>query len=322
MMIGGSSYEDNRVTVTLDKDIYVDGSDNDGITDNDVDAYGPGGSGYGFSLNYSTSGIHTAKITSTDLSNNSVSQLFNVTVWMSEEEADEIGVPWYNIFPFNDSGFNSFYLDYTVDIGSAGHVVLNADRYAEAPEELVGDEYMTPGDNVSTKLYIDMLNSVMYSTFTGGSVCTGPEYFQPIYPTTREGYNYTLLSFFCYLDNICGMNTGVALCDNMHFAPQIYRYGPEEEGLVIGPLSSQTMSVLVRDPNNDNITVKWYVDGELNKTTVLGSHGGSDSLIFYGTWTNLGGHNIVVEASDPTNSTDLDLYNWQTSHHWYIDVHI
>ena len=221
-----------------------------------------------------------------------------------------------------------------VNLGSS-YVSLNADRYAGVDwcEEGVGDEYMTPGNGVDESgeySDYDKLQEVMYGSFYS-SPCMGGEWFQPIKGTTSVGYNYTFLSYMYYLGNVCGIGlkegpwfngTG-----NINFAPQLYDYWPEVESLTIPYSSAMSFSALARDPNAENFTMKWYVDGNLTRTTQMSGtmcpfscNGGLDGYTFVGTPSNIGMHEIRVEVADLANSTDLDAYNWQTYHIWHLNV--
>jgi len=319
LMLG---YNDTAVNVSVD--VNNDGS---------IEQTTYGGDYIPFTGSFNASGERQIKLTATDLSGNNATTFVNATVFITEEEVDAIAVPWYNYFPFNDQGCEDFDLDVDVNLGSS-YVSLNADRYAgvDLCEESVGDEYMTPGNGVDDSgeySDYDKLMEVMYGSFYS-SPCMGPEWFQPIRGTTAIGYNYTFLSYFYYLGNVCGIGlkegpwfngTG-----NINFAPQIYDYEPGSDSLIIPYTSSQTFSILARDPNADNFTVKWYVDGNLTKTTQMSGaswpsyNGGTDGYTFIGNSGNIGMHEIRVELADLANSTDLDPYNWQTSRTWHLYV--
>jgi hypothetical protein len=277
-----------------------------------------------------TSGEKQIKLTATDLSGNNASTFVNATVFITEQEAMNIGVPWYNYFPFNDQGCEDFDLNIDVNLGSS-YVSLNADRYAGVDwcEEGVGDEYMTPGNGVDESgeySDYDKLQEVMYGSFYS-SPCMGPEWFQPIKGTTSVGYNYTFLSYMYYLGNVCGIGLAEGPwfngTGNINFAPQIYAYEPEPESLTIPYTSAISFSALARDPNAGNFTMKFYVDGNLTWTRNFPSgyyNGGIDSYTFIGSPSNIGMHEIRVEVADLNNSIDLDPYNWQTSHVWHLYV--
>jgi len=288
---------DYTINVSIDKDILTDGDDNDTITDNDVDYLVPGGSAVSANITYDSSGSYTARFKVTDVSGNSDYEDKEITVYISEDEADVIAYPIYEMFGLTLEIF--FKHNYETTIGtSSPNIFLEADRFNWGSE--IGDEYMTPGDNIhseddsnSEEDQIAGLNAVLYSTIGGTGGCKGPEYLKPIYPSTAKEYNNTLAGFLTYLYCVCGHTPSGPSCNWQNFAPVIADYEPKTN-----PNNNQEFEILARDPNNDNVTCSWYVDNNFQSA-------GSCSWTYSG---DPSGHSIKAVASDIYNATSEKIW--------------
>lgn len=310
----GMGVPDEDINVSVDKE-----------PDAEMDITGLyGGSWMNFTTSFNESGNYQMEVIATDLSGNIATSIINVNVFVTEEEANAIAIPWYNAFNFNDT-FGIFLMEnYDLDLGRM-YFSLNADRYAEAPEEQIGDEYLTPGNNDSLlDSQIQECYEVTYGAFGSANTCQGPEYFEPIYGTTLEGYNYTLLNFFCFYSMVCESGASPersGICNTMNFAPQIYDYLPKDYSAVISSSGSKTYQIITRDANKDPINATWYVDDEIVEVDEFSAgEGGSASFVFTGYPVRQLAYKVEVIVEDPAHTEDLDEYNWQKYRKWIVWV--
>ncbi len=172
MELGILEGADDTLTVIIDKDITED-SDNDTIEDNDADYEVDGGTLMYVNLTYNSSGSYTARFTVMDGTGNTDSEDVNITVYISEEEADNISKQAYSdILGISVASFT----------GDLFGISRTWDRYNAVA--LVGDEYLTEND-------IDEGDKNTINYFA----CSQYPYFIIIDPTTAETYNSTIRSF-------------------------------------------------------------------------------------------------------------------------------
>jgi len=189
-----SGVPDANIIVKVDKDIATDGPDADIITDNDADISGFG-SNQEVNLTYDTSGVYTARFTATDLSGNSASVDKNITVWITEDDADAIATPYYTtLCQLDESGELRY--DYTVTLGKPSpDVTTSLDMYT--PIDFggfeVGHEYNTLMDGLTSLGYTAITN-VQY-------VNTNPEWVIAINSTTAADFESQLRNYFIWLEN-------------------------------------------------------------------------------------------------------------------------
>ena len=237
---------------------------------------------------------------------------------LENNEIDDIAIPLYTYFDLNDNApFNLTIDEFTFIGGTMPSLFFYADRYTE--DEMVGDEYMDENADLTEEEARASLE-LTYGSTSDPFYCAS-EFFLPIYPTTATGYENTLVGHFCFLENICNfLSTGNSECSDP-YAAQIYDHSPK-----INPsipyISSQTFSVIARDVNNDAITIKWYIDDELNETDQFnsGSDGGKADFTFVGSESLVGEHTIRVEIADEYDTPDADTFNFMTTYEWIILV--
>jgi len=170
---------DETLTVLVDKDINED-SDKDTIEDNDADYEIDGGNLMSVNVTYNASGSYTARFTVMDGTGHTDSEDVDITVYISEDEADDIALPWYTLYGVTPiSPWNGTIQDITTEF----------DRYHPMME--IGDEYITPGNGLSDS-EAESLNANIYNG-------TSQPFVRAIYPSTAEEYNTTISSFFNYL---------------------------------------------------------------------------------------------------------------------------
>ncbi len=190
---------DASINVTLDKDINTDSS-GDGIKDNDVDYSGPGSDMGEINIRYNVSGHYVTKATATDKAGNKAVRYENVTVYMTENEADVIADPIYrDYFQFLPTDWGDPWYDVNTTLIIVP-IAINAvwDRYDDLNTQ-IGDEYMTPGNNISTKAQVDALNyNVDYCQETSGGT-----YVKTIPLSTAAEFNDTIKSYLRHLKCVC-----------------------------------------------------------------------------------------------------------------------
>jgi hypothetical protein len=205
IQLGSIAASDESIAVTLDKNI------SDGTA---VDMTGVGGTGQYFNLSYNESGRYTARLTANDSSGNTAIQDINVTVWITEAEADAIATPFYtNYCLLNDTGIG---LGYDVSVQPIGMLPFNADIFAASPEERIGHEYCSDGGDGSGDCvapgefgYVDTPTEACSRRGAGspaGAVLAIN------LSTSTEFYN-ALYNYFSYLNTSCAGLTGI--CPNL-----------------------------------------------------------------------------------------------------------
>ncbi|MBD3313932.1 hypothetical protein GF345_05815 [Candidatus Woesearchaeota archaeon] len=180
-LTGGSNSD---VTVNVDQD-------NNGDFDYSID-----GGLNEIQLNFTESGHYQIKFAINDSGGNYVETYSDVSVWITEDEADIIGMSVYSMFAdlYGLMGY-----DFSHTVGASNPIVYSEwDRFNIIQENL-GDEYITPGNGDDlTQAEIDGLQNVI-------DACNGPEYVKTIPPSTAEEFNQTLFSFLMHLQCDCGM---------------------------------------------------------------------------------------------------------------------
>jgi len=312
--------DNNSITIYLDKNIYDD-SDSDGIEYNDPDV-SSGGSCTGgdwitcINATYNQSGHYTARIFAVDESGNTEPQehYVNVSVYITEDEADVIGDALYNSY-----GALSFNQDYSLTVGSSTPTVtLNADRYEDL--YFTGDEYMTLNNGLNGQDGINLTEINALETVNYG--CTGPEFVKPIYPMVTNEFNYTLDSFFYNLRCRCGESQWAITCSSRNLAPEIWECSPGDgiNGIPCLPIDIEIdttetapFSILVVDPNNDAFSIDWYDDDELVAINTT-------SYTFVANSSLVGDHTIKVIALDSTGD-NISIENGpHNSWEWTLTV--
>jgi len=296
----------NYLTVQIDKDITTD-SDNDNITDNDADYIAEAGSLTTVNLTYNESGHYTARFIVTDSSGNTAYDETNVTVYITEADADVIGDAIYS-----SKGFLSLNHDYNyTSTKTTNPINYLWDRFDDL--EVIGDEYLTQSDTLNS-IQVSQLNEVIYS-------CTGPEYIKPIYSMITDEYNYTLDSFLYNLDCRCGEFLSIN-CSARHFSPEIWKCSPGDgynyipcipTDQTIPSTGSINFTISVVDPNNDPFSIYWYDDGNLVAINTT-------SYLFVADNSSVGNHTIKVIALDSTGE-NISIENGpHNSWEWKLTV--
>lgn len=338
------------VTVCVDKDINTDGSDNDGIKDNDKDGcmvnpprfVGMEDVPY---VNYSKSGHYVAKIFAFDDSGNTNSTYTNITVYATEEEVNATAQEVYSRFFYN--GYEQY--NYTYWIASQiRNYKIAVDRW-DINATNIGDEYITPNDGFHGP------NGINYTEIAAAEEANFHfplgQFVKPIYSMTLYEYNYTLTSF-CYhvMCNAGQMMDGQPDCHSENFVPQILRCTPyggptglyiDTYGFTCIPVSVTMNSTsttefgaggtwgmgfekAVMDPNNDPVTVQWYLDGNrvINTADTNYTYMSNDNytLSLVGNSSLIGNHKIKVMAFD-YSGMNLTIPNGPSnSHEWDVIV--
>jgi len=191
IFVGG--FTDDSVSVTIDKDITMDGDDIDTIIDNDADYVGLGGSMKSVNLTYGTSGHYTARFIVTDDAGNSDYEDINIDVYITEDEADVIGSSLYTLFGIDWD----FQYDQNITSSPASPTqTLGVDRWDEFSR--IADEYSTPEDGFdeNTKSSLDqVINN-----------CDGPNYIKTIGLSTYTEFNQSLYAYFMDIQCRCNKN--------------------------------------------------------------------------------------------------------------------
>ncbi|MFC1753595.1 nitrous oxide reductase family maturation protein NosD [Thermoproteota archaeon] len=199
------------LNVTIDFDIEVD-TDGDNITDNDADANGCGGVNNHyllFGVNYVNTSqyptpydrakVHTTKLTVVDINDGAQNvSLVNVTVYITEDEADVISESIYRTYFFEgklpydwgDEWYDVYATISTVPVNSTW------DRYADLGNQ-IGDEYLS-AEGISQS-DADALEYRVQN-------CNGPPFMKPIPSSTANDYILTLESYLLYLKCPYGCN--------------------------------------------------------------------------------------------------------------------
>ncbi len=286
------------ITVYFDKDI-ADDSDNDTITDNDPD-YDATASFSTFNVTYNKSGHYTARIFAVDGKNNTGEHFVNVSVYITEGEADTIGDAIYGQFGLG--GFLVHDYNYTV-VSSSPDVFTVWDRFTN--DDSYGDEYITPNNGLN-ETEVSALEEVNYGK-------SGPEYAKPIYPMITNEYNYTLTSFFTLLKCVPPTEPlGGPACSFRNFVPEIWKYNPTTNQ-TINSNSSQNFQISVVDPNNDVFTTYWYDDENLKQTN-------GTSYTFIANSSLIGTHIIKTIALDSSGENISIANGPHNSQTWTLTV--
>lgn len=166
------------LTITIDQDINVD-ADNDSIQAGDA-----------YYITYNVSGSYTARFTVTDASNNTVSEDIEIKIFITEEEANATAYGLYDLFGLLSPIF--FQYNYQDELDG---VNISWDRYNF--QYYVGDEYMTPGNEMTNEEYVDLtVNADPYN-------CAEAPHVIPIPGSSLEEYNQTLYNFLDHAINVC-----------------------------------------------------------------------------------------------------------------------
>lgn len=185
----------------IDKDITVDGNDTDALPDNDRDLTVSAGDSY-FNLTYDKSGYYTARVMGHDSSGNMAHSDINISVYITEEEADVIGMNIYDLFS-NLNGLMGYDIDYTTGVTETTFDI-NVDRFDWAMAYMIGDEYRTPDNTIHDWQAEELLDII--------DGCLGPEYIKPINLSTETEYNQTLFNFMMDLQCRCGQTLSGPSC--------------------------------------------------------------------------------------------------------------
>ncbi len=198
--IGGRA--DNSVNITIDKD----------ITDNKtVDYSGVGGTAVYFpgvsdniadatKIVYNKSGHYVMKITATDKAGNKAVKYVNITVYITENEANAISTPLYE----NLGILLGHNLNHTT-LGTIDGFTLNVDRMETGSQHTIGDEYVTPNNPGTSERaglpanWITQLNNEINNCKMGYN-----ELIKPINLSTAKEYNQTITQFLNWAINTCG----------------------------------------------------------------------------------------------------------------------
>jgi hypothetical protein len=184
-VVGG--VPDTSITVKVNKDVV------NNPTGVDITAFGGESE---VNLTYNQSGYYAANFTATDQSGNTAYRQVNISVFITEDEADAIALPFYTTYcTLNETGFNEFQYDINTTLTDPVPAVnLIADRYSVPGfGDAIGDEYLTPNDGLE-QWQIDAIN--------GDTDCS-PEWFKVINMTTASSYCSQLYDFFAWIDSSC-----------------------------------------------------------------------------------------------------------------------
>ena len=282
---------DEDLEVLVYKDILVDEFDINTVSSDNADFVTSGGFN-NVLLNYSESGYYTARFVVKDFSGNIAYSDTNITVYITEEEANVIGEAIYEEFGIK------FDLRFNEDVSSSPSIPawnLNVDRWEHISR--IGDEYLTPNDGFNSTV-IASLDKVVYEGL-------GPNYIKAIDLSTAEEYNKSLSSYLTLLKCVHNDFGSGPSCDYRNFAPVIWKYTPNEDEVTISSDSSQAFSVSVVDPNNDSFSCHWYENDEFLTS-------GSCSYLYEGDESKIGVHHIKVIAED--------IHGASSSHTWKLTI--
>jgi hypothetical protein len=185
------------ILVNIDKDIATDGPDADVIVDNDVDITAFGGTQQ-TNLTYDQSGYYTARFTAVDPSGNNASKDMNISVFITEDEADAIATPFYNSYCTLNGSFGPLQYDHWGYIAkSAPDVNASFDMYSD-PDIVggrdLGHEYLTPADG---------LNETEINALQAAENTCGPEYVKVINLATSTEFCEQLYDYLNWVDTSC-----------------------------------------------------------------------------------------------------------------------
>jgi hypothetical protein len=194
-----SNIPDTSIQVKVNKDVV----NNPGA----VNFIGYGGN-QEINLTYNQSGYFTTRLTAIDASGNEAYKEFNVSVWITENDADAIAYPIYDLFfsPYN--GMQYYKLDW-YDWLNASSPKMNGtwDHYNNVWR--IGDEYITPGNNLTSEGACGGNDACAKAGFDYTiAACGGPEYMKPILPSTAAEYNQTLYDYLFRLNSTYVNGTG------------------------------------------------------------------------------------------------------------------
>jgi len=184
-VVGG--VPDTSITVKVNKDVV------NNPTGVDITAFGGESE---VNLTYNQSGYYAANFTATDQSGNTAYRQVNISVFITEDEADAIALPFYTTYCLlNVSGELRY--DRQEYIGKSNpDVDASFDMYS--PPDLggvdVGHEYVTPNDG---------LNETEYTALKAAESTCGVEYVKVINMTTTTGFCNELYDWFNWLDTSC-----------------------------------------------------------------------------------------------------------------------
>jgi predicted glutamine amidotransferase len=88
-------------------------------------------------------------------------------------------------------------------------------------------------------------------------------------------------------------------------APIIDSWDPYPESIAISENENQTFTITYHDPDNDSLTVEWFVNNTLTAT--------GDTFIFEAVFGSAGKYNITIVINDPSLAT--------ATHTWTLTVH-
>jgi len=179
-----SGTPDTSINVSVDK----------GNGDSNVSVFG---GNQEVNLTYDTGGIFTARFTACDPAGNCDYKERNITVWITEDDADAIALPLYQLFGIGAAGYQTDY--YAWVNSSSPKVNATWDHYNSVWR--IGDEYLTVGNNLTSEGGAggnDAAAETGLNNVING--CTGPEYVKPIPPSTAAQYNQTLYNYLATLN--------------------------------------------------------------------------------------------------------------------------
>lgn len=180
-----SGVPDTSINVTVNK----------GNGDANVSVFG---GNQNVTLTYNTSGNFTVRFTACDPAGNCDYKERNVTVWITEDDADAIALPLYTQFGLAGANYKTDYYGWIN--ASSPNLYAQWDRYNTAWR--IGDEYLTVGNNLTSDGSGNWTDDATAATGLENTInlCSGPEYMKPIPPSTAAQYNQTLYNYLAKLN--------------------------------------------------------------------------------------------------------------------------
>lgn len=161
-------------------------------------------------INFTESGHYNVTFTATNSRGKSVTEKVPVNVWITEDEADMIGMPIY--FQYDDMNEIMGYDFYYFVTSTNPFTDAEFDRFDIEGYYNIGDEYITKWDLNNGPNYLNQseINALNYEI---ENFCPGnAEYVKPILPSTAEEYTETLSTFLMRLKCDCSHITGGPAC--------------------------------------------------------------------------------------------------------------
>ncbi|MDH7564232.1 MAG: PKD domain-containing protein [Candidatus Bathyarchaeota archaeon] len=164
---------------------------------------------------------------------------------------------------------------------------------SEGETQLFNVSYSDPDNDIASVVWF----------VNGSQVWEGDEY-TFIADYESEGiYNVTAIvqdASFAY-----AIKTWILTIHGTNRAPIIDSWDPYPESIAISENENQTFTITYHDPDDDSLTVEWFVNDTLKAT--------GDTFIFEAVFGSAGKYNITVVVTDPSLAT--------ATHTWMLTVH-